>query len=221
MIVKTGVWLGLMALVLFLPVGNWLWPQGWAFMIIFTVGSIASVAFLAKRDPALLASRFDISARKDQPWWDRVFLLVFIAFWFVWFAFMAADAERWHLSPVPVALNVVGGVLIVAGFASTIPVLTANSFAAPVIEVQTGRSQHVIDTGPYAWVRHPMYSTASLYLIGLPLLFGSWWGLIGSAIIMFAMAWRSIGEENTLRRGLPGYAEYMQRVRYRLVPGVW
>jgi protein-S-isoprenylcysteine O-methyltransferase Ste14 len=219
--VQTTAWLGVMAAVLFLAAGNWLWPEGWAFIVIFAVGSAAFVAWLLKRDPALLASRMDLSARKNQPWWDRLFLLVFIGFWFVWLAFMAADAQRWHRSHMPVWLEAAGAVLIVAGFAATMPVFAANSFAAPAIEVQEQRGQRVIDSGPYALVRHPMYAAASLYLIGLPLLFGSWFGLIGTAVFLIGVSWRAVGEERTLTRELPGYADYMNRVRWRLVPHVW
>jgi protein-S-isoprenylcysteine O-methyltransferase Ste14 len=219
--VQTTVWLGIMALVLFLAAGNWRWPEGWAFMAIFGFGSVGFIAWLGPRDPALLQSRMDVSARPEQPWWDKLFLFVFIGFWFVWMAGMAVDSERWQLSHVPTWLEAVGGVLICSGFLATMRVFAVNSFAAPNIRVQENRGQHVIDTGPYAWVRHPMYASAVLYLFGLPLLFGSWWGFIGSAVFITGMALRSIGEENTLKRELPGYAEYMTRVRYRLVPGVF
>jgi protein-S-isoprenylcysteine O-methyltransferase Ste14 len=217
--IRTTAWLAFMALWLFLPAGRWDWWQGWAFIAIFAIGSAGFVAWLIERDPALLASRMNVGARKDQPLWDRVFLLGFIAFWFVWLAFMAADAQRWHISHMPVWLNVVGGVLIVLGFAATLPVFVANSFAAPAIEVQ--KTQRVIDTGPYAWVRHPMYAASALYLVGLPLLLGSWLGLIGTAIFLIGVSFRAIGEERKLARELPGYAEYLQRVRWRLVPYVW
>ncbi len=89
------------------------------------------------------------------------------------------------------------------------------------MHIQSERKQHVIDTGPYALVRHPMYATALLYLIGMPLLLGSWWGFAGTALITLGIAWRAVGEENTLARELPGYADYMTRVRYRLIPGIW
>jgi protein-S-isoprenylcysteine O-methyltransferase Ste14 len=79
----------------------------------------------------------------------------------------------------------------------------------------------VIDTGPYAWVRHPMYATALIFLIGIPLLLGSWLGFIGVAVILIGIAGRAVAEENLLRRELPGYAGYMGRVRYRLIPYIW
>jgi protein-S-isoprenylcysteine O-methyltransferase Ste14 len=90
-----------------------------------------------------------------------------------------------------------------------------------VVRVQNERAQHVIDTGPYAIVRHPMYAVASLYIFGIPLLLGSWYGLIGSVLFMVAIGWRATKEEQTLLSGLSGYTDYMRRVRYRLVPYVW
>ena len=107
------------------------------------------------------------------------------------------------------------------GFLVTARVLLENSFAAPVVRVQRERGQYVIDTGPYALVRHPMYATALLFLAGMPLLLGSWLGFIGVALIFLGMASRSVAEENLLRRELPGYAGYMQKVRYRLIPYIW
>jgi protein-S-isoprenylcysteine O-methyltransferase Ste14 len=219
--VQTTLWLGAMALVLFLAAGRWDWPEGWAFVVLFAAGSAWFVSWLLPRDPALLASRMDVSARADQPWWDKLFLSGFILFWFAWLAFMAAETQRWHWSQMPVWLEVVGGVLVVAGFAGTVPVFAANSFAAPVIEVQTERQQRVIDSGPYAWVRHPMYAASALYLTGMPLMFGSWYGLIGTAAFLVGVSIRAIGEERKLARELPGYAAYMARVRWRLVPHVW
>lgn len=220
-VVQTTLWLGAMALPLFLGAGRWDWLEGWAFVAIFGIGSAVFVAWLLPRDPALLASRMDVSARADQPWWDKLFLFGFILFWFAWLAFMAADAERWHWSHVPIWLKVAGGLLVIAGFSATVPVFAANSFAAPVVEVQTDRHQRVIDTGPYALVRHPMYAAAALYLTGLPLMFGSWYGLIGTLAFMLGVSWRAVGEERKLARELPGYAAYMARVRWRLVPYVW
>jgi protein-S-isoprenylcysteine O-methyltransferase Ste14 len=100
-------------------------------------------------------------------------------------------------------------------------VLRENSFAAPVVRVQAEREQRVIDTGPYALVRHPMYTAAIPYLAGVPLLLGSWYGLLVVAAMIAGVALRAVSEENLLERKLPGYADYMKRVRYRLIPGLW
>jgi protein-S-isoprenylcysteine O-methyltransferase Ste14 len=219
--VEMLVTLAVMALLLFLPAGSWRWPEGWAFLGVFGIGGTLFCLWLAWRDPGLLAERLKPPVQKDQPLWDRLFMLTVVTLWLAWLSFMALDAQRWHTSHMPVTLEVVGAVLIVAGFAAIMPVFAANSFAAPVVRVQTERNQHVIDTGPYAWVRHPMYSASILYMLGMPLLLGSWYGLIGSALIIFVCSFRAVGEERKLRDDLSGYADYMTRVRYRLIPGVW
>ena len=105
------------------------------------------------------------------------------------------------------------------GFFIVFRVFRENSFTAATIEVAP--DQRVISTGPYAIVRHPMYSGALVMLVGTPLALGSWWGLLMSVLTIFAIAWRAIDEERFLRKNLPGYAEYCQIVRYRLLPFVW
>jgi protein-S-isoprenylcysteine O-methyltransferase Ste14 len=221
LVLQTALAAGIMATLLFGTAGDWRWPGAWAFLIIFVCCSAFLGAWLIRRDPGLLAARLDRPVQKGQPLWDRIFIIAIIFFWCAWFAAMALDAKRWHVSQVPPLVEVVGGALVVIGLFGVFPVFAANSFAAPVVRVQSEREQHVIDTGPYAWVRHPMYATALLYLIGLPLLLGSWYGLIGTAIIGVAVSIRAIFEERKLENDLPGYAEYKTRVRYRLIPGVW
>jgi protein-S-isoprenylcysteine O-methyltransferase Ste14 len=100
-------------------------------------------------------------------------------------------------------------------------VLRANSFAATTIRLQAERGQTVITTGPYAVMRHPMYGYAILFMIGVPLLLGSLWGLAGLALFLPLLAARTLGEERLLRTGLAGYEDYMKKVRFRLVPGIW
>jgi protein-S-isoprenylcysteine O-methyltransferase Ste14 len=204
-----------------LGAGDWTWAQGWAFIAIFVVASIVFSLWLARRDPALLASRLQV-VQQGQSVWDKLFLAVFILIWFGWLVFMGLDAVRWQLaSPVPLAVNVLGGALMVAGFIATALVLRENSFAAPVVRIQEERGQRVIDTGPYAIVRHPMYASAVPYLVGIPLLLGSWWGLLIVPVFMTGIAIRAVFEERLLARDLPGYADYRTRVRWRIVPGVW
>jgi protein-S-isoprenylcysteine O-methyltransferase Ste14 len=218
---QTIAWLGFMASLLFFPARNPLWAQAWAFLAIFAAGSFACGAWLVRRDPALLASRLGSLVQRGQPFWDKIFLLTFIVVWCGWLVLMALDAQRWHSSDVPLALNVLGGALVIAGFLATLLVFRENSFAAPVVRVQAERAQCVIDTGPYSVVRHPMYASAVLYLLGMPLLLGSWYGLLVVPLMVLALAPRAVFEERLLEQQLPGYAEYMERVGYRLIPGVW
>lgn len=219
--VRTSIWLGVMGLLLFVAAGNWRWVQAWAFIIIFALGSMGFSAWLIRRDPALLASRLGPLSQRGQPGWDKIFLLTFILVWLGWLVLMGLDAERWHTSDMPAWLNIAGGALVVGGFLATMVVFRENSFAAPVIRVQAERQQHLIDTGPYAYVRHPMYASAVVYLIGMPLLLGSWYGLLAVPLFILGLAPRALFEERLLARDLPGYADYMNRVRYRLIPRVW
>ncbi|HEY8254713.1 MAG TPA: isoprenylcysteine carboxylmethyltransferase family protein [Rhizomicrobium sp.] len=218
---QTGVWLAIMTGLLLGGAENALWPQGLIYLAIFTLGSVVFGARMLKRDPGLLAARLGALNQKGQPVWDKLFLPIFIGSFLVWMWLMARDAQVWRLSHVPVWLNGVGVLLVLAGFAGVMRVFRENSFAAPVVRVQAERQQRVIDTGPYAHVRHPMYAAMLLYLTGLPLLLGSWWGLAGAAVIALAMARRAMAEEGVLVRELAGYADYRARVRYRLIPGIW
>jgi protein-S-isoprenylcysteine O-methyltransferase Ste14 len=220
--VTAALWIGLMGVCLFAAAGNWLWPQGWAFVAIYFFGSLIFGAYYAKRDPALLKARMEPLDTKGTPLWDRIFLFTFIAIWFLWLVFMGLDAQRWRLSmPMPAIVNGIGALLIVAGFLATFAVFNANSFAEPTVRLQNDRGQHVIDTGPYALVRHPMYASAIFYLFGMPLLLGSRWGLLVPPLFIVAVSLRAIAEENKLARELPGYADYMTRVPYRIIPFIW
>jgi protein-S-isoprenylcysteine O-methyltransferase Ste14 len=218
---QTGVWLAIMAGLLLGGAENAAWPQGLIYLAIFTLGGVVFGALLLKRDPGLLAARLGALNQKGQPVWDKLFLLVFIGCFMAWLWLMARDAQVWRLSHMPVWLNAVGGLLVLAGFAGVMRVFRENSFAAPVVRVQAEREQRVIDTGPYGHVRHPMYAASLLYLTGMPLLLGSWLGLAGALVIALAMARRAVAEEGVLARELAGYADYRTRVRYRLIPKIW
>ena len=122
-------------------------------------------------------------------------------------------------APTPFALQALGLAMLLLTTGFIMWVMRENSFAAPVVKVQTERGHRVVH-GPYAWVRHPMYSGAMLFFVGVPLLLGSWWGVAMSPLFVVLFAIRSGIEERALIAGLPGYADY-RRVRYRLVPGLW
>jgi protein-S-isoprenylcysteine O-methyltransferase Ste14 len=132
---------------------------------------------------------------------------------------MSWDAARNNFTVMPLWLQVLGGASILLNFAGTWWTFRENRFAAPVVKIQEG--QKVIDTGPYAIVRHPMYTSTMILFIGMPLLLGSWRGLALSVLFMLGLGRRILHEEQTLRAELAGYEQYAARVRYRLVPFVW
>ena len=209
-----------MGALLFASAGTLHWPEAWAFLATSLVLGPAFGVWLAKTDPALLAERLRLTARDGQPAADKKFMLVFVAVALIWFVAMGID-RRVHASDVPFVLKALGLAMYLLSMGFIMWVFHENSFAAPVVKVQAEREHHVISTGPYAWVRHPMYSGVMLFFVGVPLLLGSWWGVAMVPLFAVLFAIRTRIEERVLIAGLPGYADYRARVRYRLVPGLW
>ena len=208
------------AALLFAAAGTVDWAAGWAFVVLFWALSQVAMVRLARRDPALLAERLKPPVQRDQPLWDKVLMLVLMVMWVGWLVLIGLDA-RFHWSAMPGWLQGVGAIGLVAGYGVVIRVLDENTFLAPVVKIQRQRGHHVISTGPYAVVRHPMYSGMSLMAPSIALLLGSWIGLAASLLIIIGGALRAVMEERALRAGLAGYDDYAARVRYRLLPLVW
>jgi protein-S-isoprenylcysteine O-methyltransferase Ste14 len=214
-------WYCIMAAALFVPAGTVDWRGGWIFLGEMVLLSAATVAWLAKYDPGLLKERLGSPIQKGQAKRDKVFMLTMIVIWHGWIVLMALDVKRWHVSEAADSVMYTGAALILLGFLAVLRTFRENSFAAPVIKIQEERGQRVIDTGPYALVRHPMYAGAFLYVLGTPLVLQSWIGLALVPFVMGLLIVRIFIEEEALRKGLSGYDEYTTRVRYRLVPGIW
>ncbi len=220
LLLQNVLWTVGLGAMLFLPAGTLRWPAAWLYLATTAVLGLAGGLWFARVDPALLEERMRPMMQKDQPAADKQFMLVFGFAALIWFIVIGLD-RRWHGSDVPVALQALGYALLLAAMALITWVARENSFAAPVVKVQAERGHRVIDTGPHAIVRHPMYSGAVLYFAAIALLLGSWWGLVLSPVFFVLFSVRAGLEERALASGLPGYADYLARVRYRLVPGVW
>ena len=209
-----------MGALLFACAGTMHWPSAWVFLATCALLGPLCGWWLYRVDPALLAERLRPVLQRDQPAADKAFMIVFVIAMLAWLAAMGLD-RRTQFSDMPVALQALGLMLFVLSTLFILWVFRENSFAAPVVKLQADRAQRVVSTGPYAHVRHPMYSGMILFFAGVPLLLGSWWGLVMAPVIVVLFAVRIGIEERTLREGLPGYSDYMTRVRYRLLPGVW
>jgi len=207
-----------MALLLFAPAGTWRWLAGWVFLLEMGGIALAIGLWLARHDPALLAERLSGGFVHS---WDRILMAVATALWIGWLVLMALDAARFQWSHVPFWVQGIGAVLIAFGSYLVYLSFRENSYAAPVVKIQAERGHHVISSGPYAHVRHPVYAGALLIFIGAPLLLGSWWGLAAAPITAALLAVRAVMEERTLADALPGYRDYEARVRYRLLPAIW
>jgi protein-S-isoprenylcysteine O-methyltransferase Ste14 len=220
MAVQAGIVLIVYALPIFLPGGLRAWPAGWIFLIIWFGFWLVELAWLLKHNPALFQERMRVSAA-DQKGWDRIFPLLINLTLFAWLLYISFDVLRWHWSPVPVWLQIGGAIIMVCSFALFFLTFRENSFLSPVVRLQAERGQTVISTGPYQYVRHPMYAAMGLVVISAPQLLGAWYGTLMGFIFMLVLARRSVLEERSLRQELPGYTAYMERVKFRLVPYIW
>ena len=219
-LVRTAFWLIAMAAVLFCTAGDWVWPQAWAFLAESAISAVAISAWLARHDPGLLQARLS-GFHPDQKFWDRAFMAGAVVAFIFWLGLAALDARRFGWSALPLPLQALGAVLIALCMVLVWLVFRSNSFAAPQVRMQAERGQRVVTEGPYRIVRHPMYAAALFYFLGVPLLLGSWWGLLPVPLFAAALGARAVGEERMLRHALAGYNDYARRVRYRLVPGLW
>jgi protein-S-isoprenylcysteine O-methyltransferase Ste14 len=207
-----------MAALLFGAAGTLRYWQAWLFMAGFQGASIAIGIYLAINDPALLARRMNVGPAAEKEPAQKIIMALAFAGMLALLIVPALD-HRFGWSAVPPIVSLAGNILIGLGFLLMFFVFRENSYGASTIQVAAG--QTLASTGPYARVRHPMYAGAIVMLIGVPLALGSWWGLAVVVLVVPVLAWRLLDEERVLARDLPGYAEYMGKVRYRLVPYVW
>src|SRR5262245_4993913 len=221
---KTRAWFGLagvaavMALLLFVSAGTTHYWQAWVYLIIFVGASALTTVYLARNDPALLERRLHGGPTAEKEPRQRVIMLG-ASVGFIALVVVPALDRRFKWSVAPVSVVVIGDILTALGFYFIFRVYRVNTFTAATIQVTP--DQQVVSTGPYAIVRHPMYASASLYVIGTPLALGSWWGLLAVAGMLPFLIWRLLDEERLLARRLPGYTEYQAKVPYRLVPRIW
>ena len=207
-----------MGLLLFVPAGTASYWQAWVYLAIFIGASGLTTLDLMRRDPALLERRMRAGPVAEKRFAQRI-IMVFTSLGFVAHLVVPALDYRFRWSAVPLEGVAAGDALLATGLYLVLRVYRANTFASATIEV--AEHQKVISTGPYAVVRHPMYASAALYLLGTPLALGSYWGLAVIGAMVPFLIWRLLDEERFLAKNLPGYTEYQKRVRHRLVPHVW
>ncbi len=192
--------------------------QGSLFWAIFMLSSSAIGIYLRLSDPALLARRLNAGPQAELRPREKVIMMLTLTMFYALAAVPGLD-HRFGWSHVPTAIVIAADLLIVAAFVIFIFVLRANTFAASTIKVEAG--QRVISTGPYAIVRHPMYTGGLLMLFAMPIAMGSWWGLIPAFAASPILIARIYDEESALIAELPGYDAYCRTVTFRLVPGLW
>lgn len=208
--------------ILLLLSGDLTWPAGWIFCIWFILLCFSTILYLYRKDPGLLEERYRQPGSGNQALWDKYVVYGIVIGFTFWIVIMPLDAKRFGWSPIfPLWLNVLGGALLAGSFFLFFRSYTDNTFLSPLVRIQEERKHQVVSTGVYGFIRHPMSLGAILMFVGVPLVIGSLYGVLAGLALTMLLIARIFGEEYMLVRDLDGYREYMQKVRYRLIPFLW
>ncbi len=209
----------LMGLTLFLSAGRLDWPAAWIFLGTYALVILTLGVWVTRKHPDVVNERGKIA--HDAKSWDKVLMTIYSVMILVLFAVAGLDAGRFGWSAMPLALQVIGYIALIFAMAVTYWAMAVNPFLSTIVRIQDDRGHYVVTSGPYRYVRHPMYAMILLMYPGIALALGSWWALIPAAVIAIVFVIRTALEDRTLQAELPGYVEFAQHTRYRLVPGVW
>ncbi|MGB7873734.1 MAG: isoprenylcysteine carboxylmethyltransferase family protein [Anaerolineales bacterium] len=202
-------------LLFFWPAGTLAYWEAWVYMAILLIPIMLVAIYLLNNDPALLERRMQMREQQTQQRWIIALISIFFLLTFL----LPGFDKRYGWSDVPVWTVLIADAIVLLGYGLFFLVLRQNSYAARTVEVEQG--QEVISTGPYALVRHPMYSGVLLMYSFSPLALGSTWAMLPMILLPCFLAARILNEEKVLREELEGYEEYTQKVKYRLIPGLW
>jgi protein-S-isoprenylcysteine O-methyltransferase Ste14 len=203
------------AVILFVPAGTLGYFNGWLFISGLIVPMVFTLIFLYVKDPELLEKRINLKEKEEE---QKRYVRLSIFLFFIAFIIPGFD-YRFGWSDVPLPLVWAALVTMIGGYIMFIAVMLQNRYASRVIEIQ--EEQKLIDTGLYTVVRHPMYLAATILYLSSSIVLGSYYSLIPMAFIPFLLGYRIINEEKVLKAGLPGYSDYMKKVRYRMIPFIW
>lgn len=206
------------AVLLFVPAGRLDWALGWIYVGILAVYVTISWACLQRWNPELIAHRMRLGTGTKT--WDKVWAALFAPLMIAVYVVAGLEA-RDGVSSLPGAAWLLGLAIFISGSAMLTWSMVVNPFFEKTVRIQTERGHRVIDTGPYAYVRHPGYVGFVGWILGTPLLLGSAWAFVPALLSVVGIVVRTALEDRTLQAELPGYPEYAARVRFRLIPGVW
>jgi len=209
----------LWAAVLFASAGSFHWLRAWIYLSLYVGGLLMTVAIVLRANPEVIVARG--RRHKDTKRSDKICIVIYTPLVFVLPLVAGFDAVRFHWSSLPFATLYAGAALFVLGIGATIWAMAVNPFLEETVRIQTDRRHRVITAGPYRFVRHPMYVGIILSYLAAPLVLGSVWAYLPAAATILLFIWRTALEDRTLRQELPGYEEYAQRTRYRLLPAIW
>ena len=212
----------LIPLVLLICGGDLVWWQGWLYSLLILAAGIGGHRWAETRHPGLMAERQNSTSVRDAKPWDKVLApLMAISIGFPMVIVAGLDHRYGWSTGFPLWLVVIGFVLIALGYAFASWAMAENRFFSSVVRIQMERGHEVCDSGPYRFVRHPGYAGNLPPLFGIVLALGSVWALIPAAMATIITLVRTVLEDQTLQEELPGYRDYANRVRYRLIPGIY
>jgi len=206
---------------LFVPAGTLNWPEAWLYLTVFFSYVGVAVTLLKKNDPDGFKRRMSFARVRPVKGWDKIIMLSFAILFTALFLIAGFDAVRYQWSQTPLALKALGFVGFILSLTLNFLVIRENAYASKIVEIQKDGVHKVITTGPYSFVRHPMYVGYILLLHCLPLALGSLYALIPGSLMAILLIIRTHLEDKFLQKELKGYKEYTKKVKYRLLPGVW
>lgn len=213
----------LFAVALMWPAGIWHWWEAWVVTVIWTFSGVAMTNYLLHNDPELLTERLKpLPLQKEQKTWDKVIMLIFFIAAIALYIIPGFDVVRYEWSePLPLWMRVIAVLIHFPCFVMLSWVTRENTYLYQVVKIDKQRDHHVITTGPYSLVRHPMYTATIVLFFAMPIALGSRYGLILSALLAVLLVLRTYLEDRTLHDELKGYPEYAKQTPYRLIPGIW
>lgn len=218
-VVRTVLSIILILALFFVPAGTVRWPEAWLLLGMFLAVSLGVMAWWKKHVPSLLEER--MSTKKDAKAWDHKIMTAYTILLFALLAVPGLDAVRFHWSAVPLWAKALGFLGYIPALGIALWAMKENAFLSDVVRVQKDRGHTVCTTGPYRYIRHPMYTGVIMCFLFFPLALGSLYSYLPVVAIVGLFILRTALEDKMLKAELPGYMEYAEKVRYRLLPGVW
>lgn len=220
LMVRSLIGLGIFCALLFGGAGTLAWSEGWLYIVVQVSSSMIVVLWLRSHNPELLQDRMNLFKRIVKPW-DKAIVILLIVASGPFFVLPGIDAVRYRWSDIAPLLKIIGFMGLLASSGLIFWVMKSNPYASAAVEVQRERGHTTVTTGPYRFVRHPMYAGAILWFVSTPLALGSFTTFIPGIVLTILIVVRTYLEDGTLHQELEGYTTYAKRVKSRLIPGVW
>ena len=218
-VIKGVVTVLFMLALIFVPAGTLRWPEAWLLLIFYLATVTGVMIWMKINAPGLLKER--MSRNKEIKSWDKIIMIAYSFLLIILLAVPGLDAVRFGWSEVSLIVKALGFIGYIPATSFAFWAMRENAYASDVVRIQEDRGHTVCTTGPYRYVRHPMYTGVILFVLCFPLSLGSLYSFIPASLIIVLFIIRTSLEDKTLLEELPGYKEYAQKVRYRLLPGVW